>query len=96
MSATARERDDVDLAERVELLEANDVLQLALIRALSDRLAELEGVASLDHEAETTIKQAAHTLGHSETTIRRWLASGRIEGRKIGGRVLIKASSLAK
>jgi excisionase family DNA binding protein len=93
--ATSKDEAD-DLVDRLVELEASDALQLALIKVLSDRLAVLEGRAELDRDAETTVKQAAHTSGHSQTTIRRWLANGKLQGRRLGGRVLVRVASLAK
>jgi excisionase family DNA binding protein len=86
-ATAAHERDDV--AERLEHLEADRTLHLALLRTLSDRLAALEGREQPDYGAEMTVKQAAGASGHSQTTIRRWAKSGRIKARRIGGRVFV-------
>jgi hypothetical protein len=82
-----------DHAARLEALEGDHALVMALIRTLSDRLAMLEGREPPDTGAMTTIKRAAGESGFSETTIRRKIARGEIAARKIGGRVLV---SLAK
>lgn len=91
MNATAHDVDaDLDsLPARVERLEEADMLHLALLRTLSDRLAALEGRDPPDRDAEMTVKQAAGASGMSETTIRRWAKSGRIKARKLGGRVFV-------
>ena len=90
MNATAaRERDDVDLAERVECLEA-------LVGVLSSRVSELEGnaVEPMDDEPVTTIKGAAWLSGYSETTIRKRIKRGLIDARPVGGRWLVRKASL--
>ena len=69
---------------------------MALASVTAGRLAELEGVTpryDVD-EGLTTIKGAAWATGYSETAIRKRIASGRIQARKVGGRVLVRTASL--
>ncbi len=81
--------------DRLAKLEANAALLMALVRTLSDRVAELEGCdGPALPDAVTTIKSAAFTTGFSQSTIRMWVAQGKIVARKIGGAVLIDAASL--
>jgi excisionase family DNA binding protein len=62
--------------------------------------AELRALAGLDPPKPTlgaqwkTIKQVAGWTGNAESTVRSWITSGKIEARKIGGRILINAESL--
>lgn len=88
----ARARDD----DRIAALERDVALLMALASVTNGRLAELEGSpAPIGDEAVTTIKGAAWATGYSETAIRKRIASGRIEARKVGGRVLVRTASLA-
>ena len=99
MNATAaHERDDLNLADRIAALEADRSLHLALLHVLSARVSELEGLAEPHDDVDglTTVKRAAGESGFSETTIRRWLAEGKIEGRRFGGRVMVRTTPAAK
>ncbi len=76
-------------------MQAGLALAMALLRALSDRVAALEGsVEPALPDAVTTIKSAAFVTGFSQTTIRNWIAAERISARKVGGRTVIDASTL--
>jgi hypothetical protein len=96
MNATAR--DDVahrDALDRIAALEADVSLLMALMSVATGRLADLEGSPGpIDDEAVTTIKGAAWLTGYSETAVRKRIKIGRIEARKIGGRVLVRTASL--
>jgi hypothetical protein len=62
--------------------------------------AELRALAGLDPPPPTlgaqwvSLKQASHLTDHAESTVRSWIAAGKIEARKLGGRTLINVESL--
>ncbi len=67
---------------------------------LEESNAELRALAGLDPPKPTlgaqwkTIKQVAHLTGHAESTVRSWIAAGRVEARKVGGRILVNSEGL--
>jgi hypothetical protein len=75
-------------------LEADVALLRAIVTAATGRLAG--GGAEPFDGHETTIKGAAWSSGYSESSIRKMIASGRIAGRKIGGRVLVDKRTLPR
>jgi hypothetical protein len=94
--------DDADLAARVDQL-------LGVTFVLSARLAEVEAsnremraLLCLDPPQPTigadwrTIKQTAGETGFSQSTVRAWVARGEVSARKLGARVLIDASTIAR
>ena len=89
------ERDRDETLVRIAALESTVGLLMALCRMHESRIAEIEGAPALDDaSAYTTLKGAAFLIDRSETTVRKRIASGRIQARRIGGRVLVKTASL--
>jgi len=88
------------LGEKSERLLAVVYLLTARTASLEESNAEVRKKLSLDPPPPMigaewkTIKQVAGDLGFSQTTVRNWIASGRIASRRIGRAVLIDAVSL--
>jgi hypothetical protein len=79
----------------VAALETDRATTMMLLKVLSARLAAVEGHAEpIAPDAVTTLKGAAYATGFSQTTIRKRIAEGRIAARKIGGAVIVDASTL--
>lgn len=51
--------------------------------------------ATMDAGRELRLHEAAARADRSEKTVRRWVALGRVKGRRVLGRVLIDPTSLA-
>ncbi len=78
------------LEARVDWLTERNFVLTARVIALEARAA----VEVAPDEDLITVKDASHRTGLSVSGVHQRLRKGRIFGRKVGGRVLIKASSL--
>jgi excisionase family DNA binding protein len=103
MSAAAQHSPQSASADdtRIAAVEANVERLTAITFVLSSRLTELEhrsGAANTDDAATrmTTIKDAAHMTGYSESGIRKLIAARKIVARRVGGRWLIEVASLPR
>ena len=91
-----------DVAARVEQLRAMLYLVNGRVAELEVSNAELRARLDMDPPAPSigvdwmTIKQVSIDTGYAESTVRSWIASGKIEARAIGGKVLINAASLPR
>jgi len=81
------------LSQVKEVLE----LQAGLLKELSrllDRLEKPEGTPM--EERLLPVREAAERLGVAESTLRRLIAQGEIEARKVGGKVVVPLSEIQR
>jgi len=88
------------LSKTVERLEAVCIVQNGHIGDLQSSNAQVRAALGLDPPPPViganwiTTKQAAGLTGYSESHIRKWIKQKRLAATKIGGRVLIDATSV--
>lgn len=67
----------------------------ALVERFRARLAD-RAVAGADDLTWTSVPDAADRLDVSEPTVARWINSGRLEGRKVGGNYIVFERGIAR
>ena len=65
-----------------------------MLRLINNRISRFEGVDEPDLSGSTTIMQAAHDTGYSQSGIRKRIASRKIIATKRGGHWFIDRASL--